>query len=364
MPVHPSAPVTDPATIRLSVAEQAAMSEARVSSWLFLVAGLVVVMAAIGAATRLTGSGLSITEWEVVRGAIPPLSDAAWVTVFEKYKLIPQYARVNPGMTLSEFKVIYWWEWGHRLFGRLIGFAFVLPLAWFWLRGAIGHKRAVQLLAILALGGLQAFVGWFMVQSGLVDRVSVSPVRLAMHLTLAVLVFSLVLWMALETRRESLGQQAAPLDGGLWVGAVAILLLAFVQVVLGAFVAGLKAGLSYNTWPLMDGRLVPNGLGTLTPWALNLVENITTVQFNHRLMAYLLMAATLWHVVSTTRAKAPRAVIASARMLASMVVLQALLGIWTLLAVVPISLGIAHQIGAITVIATGVWHLHRVLRCA
>jgi cytochrome c oxidase assembly protein subunit 15 len=324
-----------------------------VRGWLLVVAGLVVVMAAIGGATRLTGSGLSITEWDVVKGVIPPLGPTEWSAVFEKYKQIPQYTRVNPGMTLAEFKTIYWWEWGHRAFGRALGLAFVGPALWFWLSGVISHRLAARLAGVLAIGGLQAFVGWFMVQSGLVDRVSVSPVRLAMHLTLAVVVLGLLLWLALGLDRKEREGASTPLAGG----ALLLVALTLVQIVLGAFVAGLKAGHAYNTWPLMDGRLIPNGLGTLSPWYLNLAENVTSVQFNHRMAAYLLLVAAVWHVMRARRLAPGTHVAATAHHLVAAVALQAALGVWTLLAGVPIALGLAHQLGALAVVALAVRHL-------
>ena len=297
-----------------------------------------------------------------MKGVVPPLSAADWNAVFAKYKQIPQYQRVNAGMSLEAFKTIYWWEWGHRAFGRALGLCFVIPAVWFWLRGAISNGLALRLAGILAIGGLQAFIGWFMVQSGLVDRVSVSPVRLAMHLTLAVVVLGLLLWTALGLGRPqaTIRRARSPLS----LGAALLVALVLAQIVLGAFVAGLKAGLSYNTWPLMDGRLVPNGLGTLAPWYLNLVENVTTVQFNHRMAAYALLVAALWQAARAARLVPDTGVARTARLLAIIVALQALLGIWTLLAGVPIALGLAHQMGALAVFALAVWHLHAVVRPA
>jgi heme a synthase len=216
----------------------------------------------------------------------------------------------------------------------------------------------LQLVGVLALGGLQAFVGWFMVQSGLVDRVSVSPIRLAMHLTLAVLVFAAVLWLALSERAAAVVRSRMAAPPAPVAPAAVILALILLQIVLGAFVAGLKAGYTYNTWPLMDGRLIPNGLGTLSPWALNLVENITAVQFNHRMVAYLLLASVLWHAWRLMAMGAQGDLRRSGMTLAATVVAQALLGIWTLLAVVPLALGLAHQIGAFIVVAAAIWHLH------
>jgi cytochrome c oxidase assembly protein subunit 15 len=338
-------------------------SERAVRLWLLLVASLVLVMVGIGGATRLTGSGLSITEWQPIMGAVPPLNDAEWHDAFTKYKAIPQYERVNKGMSLAEFKAIFWWEWSHRLLGRLIGVAFAVPLAWFWWRGALSGALGWRLLGLLALGGLQGFVGWYMVQSGLVDRVSVSQYRLALHLGLAFAIFALLLWIALDTGRSQ--SRRITLDTvptrqrrlAAW-----LLALAFVQVFLGALVAGLKAGLTYNTWPLMDGKLVPDGLFSMAPWYVNPFENITMVQFNHRVMAYVLVGLAAWHTIALARTADDERVVRSALILLVAMLAQAALGIWTLLSVVPLHLGIAHQTGAVIVLGAAVWHQHRMLR--
>jgi cytochrome c oxidase assembly protein subunit 15 len=323
-----------------------ARTTAHLRAWLLTVAALVFLMVSVGGATRLTGSGLSITDWH----------DA-----FNKYRQIPQYHHVNRGMSLEAFKFIFWWEWTHRFLGRLIGFAFLVPFLIFLAAGQVPRRLAGKLAGIFVLGGLQGFIGWYMVRSGLADRLAVSQYRLALHLGLAILIFGALLWVALSLDEPRGGPSAGA--GSRWqragvAGAAAITGLVFLQIVLGAFVAGLKAGASYNTWPLMDGALVPNGLAAMQPWYLNLFENALTVQFNHRLVAYLLLVAALLHAWTLwRRPHAARARIAGT-LLAGAVLAQAMLGIWTLLAQVPLALGLAHQAGAAAVFGVAVWHLH------
>jgi cytochrome c oxidase assembly protein subunit 15 len=268
-------------------------------------------------------------------------------------------------MSLAEFKFIFWWEWGHRLLGRLIGVVFALPLAWFWWKGAIGPRLGRQLLGLLVLGGLQGAMGWYMVMSGLTERVSVSQYRLAAHLGLAILIFGCLVWIALDLGdRSRRGVRLKTLSRGQQRSAGWLAALVFMQILLGALVAGLHAGLTYNTWPLMDGKIVPNGLVTLSPWWLNAFENITAVQFNHRMIAYLVLAAAAWHAFTVARVSDDGAVSGSAWALLAALLAQAGLGIWTLLAVVPVHLGVAHQIGAVIVFGIAIWHLHAVRRGA
>lgn len=329
----------------------------RLRTWLVTVAVLVFLMVSLGGATRLTGSGLSITEWQPIMGALPPLSQADWLEAFAKYQQIPQYQHINRGMSLEAFKFIFWWEWTHRFLGRLIGVVFLLPFLYFLAVGQLPRGLAPRLAAIFALGALQGLVGWYMVRSGLADRLDVSQYRLALHLTLAILIFGALIWVVVSLDEMPRQRVASPAPGA--GGAAAIVAILLVQIVLGAFVAGLKAGASYNTWPLMDGRLVPDGLGAMRPWYLNLFENALTVQFNHRFAAYVLLVATLWHAwVVRSRAHDARAH-ASATVLAVVVLAQAGLGIWTLLAQVPLVLALAHQAGAAAVFGIAVWHLHR-----
>lgn len=327
---------------------------APVRLWLFAVAALVVVMVSVGGATRLTGSGLSITEWKPIMGALPPLSAADWQEAFEKYRQIPQYKQINRGMSLDAFKTIFWWEWGHRFLARLVGVAFLVPFLVFLGLGYIRRSLVPRMVGLFALGGLQGFIGWYMVASGLSERVSVSQYRLALHLGLAFVILGALVWAAL-----TLGDEGKPRQPRRWwKGGVLLLAVAFLQVELGALVAGMKAGLAYNTWPLMDGQLVPKGLFVMQPWVLNLFENAMTVQFNHRVMAYVLtglVAYQLWRITMGTSTPAQRT---SALALGVLTLVQVALGIWTLLAQVPLYLGLVHQFGAAILFVTAVWHVH------
>lgn len=347
----------------IAAAPDPSRADRMVRGWLIVTALLVTVMITVGGATRLTGSGLSITEWNLIGGIVPPLSDAAWLEAFEKYKTIPQYIEVNKGMTLDGFKSIFWWEWGHRFIGRMVGFVFGLPLAWFWWTGRLRKSMRVPLVALLVLGGLQGRVGWFMVQSGLADRVLVSPYRLAMHLGLALLVLAGLTWLVMGLGRA--GGRGITLRtvtrGQAWLAA-AIVALVLLQALAGAFVAGLKAGLTYNTWPLMDGHLIPPGLDTLSPWFVNLFENVTTVQFDHRMLAYVLVVVVLVHVAGIVRSADDERVRHSGWLLGAAVLAQAGLGIWTLLEVVPLSLALLHQAGAAILLVIAVRHCYLVAR--
>jgi cytochrome c oxidase assembly protein subunit 15 len=335
-----------------------ARQTAHVRTWLLAVAALVFLMVSIGGATRLTGSGLSITEWQPIVGTLPPLSDAAWQDAFAKYRQIPQYEHVNRGMSLEAFKFIYWWEWSHRFLGRLVGAVFLLPFLYFFAAGRLSRALLPRLIGVFALGGLQGAVGWYMVRSGLADRIDVSQYRLALHLGLAILIFGALVWVALSL--DGHGERSAT-DRPAAAGFAAFIVgLVFVQILLGALVAGLKAGAGYNTWPLMDGRLVPDGLGAIEPWYLNLFENALTVQFNHRVVAYVLVVAVVWHAWALTRRAPTPRVTSSALVLAAAVLAQAALGVWTLLAQVPLALGLAHQAGAAAVFGVAVWHLHAI----
>jgi cytochrome c oxidase assembly protein subunit 15 len=329
---------------------------AGVRLWLFAVAALVFLLVSVGGATRLTGSGLSITEWQPIVGAVPPLTEGDWQEAFAKYRQTPQYDRVNRGMSLDAFKFIFWWEWTHRFLGRLVGVAFAVPFLYFLAVGAVSRGLAARLGGIFALGALQGAVGWYMVRSGLADRVDVSQYRLALHLGLAILILGALIWTALSLgeRTERRAQASAP---GTRTGAL-IVVLVFVQIVLGALVAGLKAGLAHNTWPLMDGHLIPSGLGAMEPWYLNLFENAMTVQFNHRVAAYIVLAVALWHAATLLRRSDDRRARGRAAVLSAAVLAQVALGIWTLLAHVPLALGLVHQAGAAAVFALAVWHLH------
>ncbi|MGQ4272602.1 COX15/CtaA family protein [Terrihabitans sp. B22-R8] len=320
--------------------------------WLWVVAAMVAAMVLVGGGTRLTESGLSITEWRVVTGTLPPLSESAWQEEFSKYQQIPQYKEINQGMALSEFKYIYYWEWAHRLLGRLIGLVFAIPLLFFWWRGMLDRTLAPKLAVLLFLGGLQGAIGWWMVTSGLAYRTSVAPYRLAVHLTLAFVIFALILAVASSLKPRPLG-----VTTGIKRMSWAILLLVFVQVFVGGIVAGLDAGMSFTTWPLMDGAVVPAfaSLTPLEPLWRNVFENPMTAQFLHRMIAYAIFVLALVHVYQAWGTSAVR----STRALAVAVLVQAALGILTLIYVVPIGLALAHQFGALGVVAHAVMNVQR-----
>lgn len=321
--------------------------------WLGFVLVALFALVLVGGATRLTDSGLSITEWKPIHGAIPPLSAAEWQEEFELYKKIPEYSQINAGMSIEEFKRIFWWEWAHRLIARSIGLIFALPLAFFWMTGRIESRLKLPLAGILALGGLQGFIGWWMVSSGLADRTDVSQYRLAVHLTMACIIFASTMWvMRAVTPHE---EAPARYSGSIRL-AMIIAFFALFQIYLGALVAGLDAGLSYNTWPLMDGALIPGDLFIQQPWWINLFENPKTVQFVHRLGAYVLFGLTLYHLIQTRRELPGSAHARRAVLLFVLVSLQACLGIATLLSQVQIHAALTHQAGAIVVLGFAVAH--------
>jgi len=319
-----------------------------IRAWLYFVAVLIIAMVVVGGATRLTHSGLSITEWQPIHGVIPPIGEAEWQEEFQKYQQIPEYRIVNPDMTLAEFKGIFWWEWSHRILGRLIGFAVLLPLLFFWVTGRIERALVPKLITIFVLGGIQGAIGWWMVASGLVDRTDVSQYRLATHLTFACIILCYVLWVA-----RGLSPMAPPARDAIRTAARVIVGLVLVQIFLGGLVAGLDAGMGFNTWPLMDGQWVPGGLLAQSPVWRNFFENAMTVQFDHRLVAYVVLLATLFHA---WQARGTRQA-GSAAILFLLVVLQASIGITTLLMAVPLELGLLHQFGAVVVLSAAVLHL-------
>lgn len=327
-----------------------------VATWLFVCAGMVFAMVLIGGITRLTESGLSIVEWQPLVGAIPPYGDADWQALFAKYRASPQFKQINQAMTLSEFKAIFWWEYVHRLWGRLIGVAFLGPLLWFLTRRAVGGALAWKLAGIFALGGLQGAMGWYMVASGLVDRPEVSQYRLTAHLGLALLIYALLVWTALKVLRDEAPLPPATFAGleNLRRGATALLVLVTLTILAGGFVAGLDAGLIYNTFPLMEGQIVPPDYLMTRPWWLDLFENRATVQFHHRVLAMATVIASAlyaWRAIAATPPRTRRAAIA----LAHLAVLQAALGIATLLLLVPVSLAALHQAGAMALFTAALW---------
>jgi cytochrome c oxidase assembly protein subunit 15 len=337
-------------------AQQASPTRA-IRWWLLAVAALIAIMVLVGGATRLTESGLSIVEWKPVTGTLPPLNQEQWTQAFDAYKTIPQYRELNAGMTLSEFKTIYWWEWSHRLLGRVIGVVYLLPFLWFLWRGFLSAELRRRLWLIFGLGALQGAVGWWMVASGLSQRVEVSQYRLATHLVLALLIFAGIVW----TLRRLVNRPPLAAPSRLKVTSVALLVLTFVQLYLGALVAGLRAGKVYNTWPDIDGALIPSAARLFfeTPWWRNLFDNALTVQFEHRMTAYALFALAVWHAVDAIRSRAAAAAVNGALWLAAAITLQAALGILTLLNEVPIALALAHQAVAIAVLTLAVFQAER-----
>jgi cytochrome c oxidase assembly protein subunit 15 len=329
--------------------------------WLWSVTALVFLMVIVGGATRLTESGLSITEWKVVTGILPPLTEAAWFVEFEKYKQIPQYAVLFPTMTLGQFQTIFFWEWGHRILGRIIGLAFALPLAFFWLRCVLPSALKPKLVGLLALGGLQGAVGWWMVKSGLSGRVDVAQERLAIHLLLASITLTCLIWLAVGLKPKA--GEAMRAASRLKATAIALVVLTLAQIGLGGLVAGLRAGYTYNTWPLMDGHFIPpvENLARLSPVWANLLDNVTTVQFNHRMMAYALFALALWHAFDALRNASGTAAAKRAVVVAGLVACQAVIGIVTLVYVVPLHAALTHQGFAMVVLGMAAVHARRMV---
>lgn len=327
-----------------------------IAIWLFICCALVFAMVVVGGVTRLTGSGLSIVEWQPLIGTIPPLSQEDWEVLLEKYRQIPQYEEVNKGMTLDEFKGIFWWEYFHRLLGRAIGIVYFIPFIYFVIRKQVNRLLGLKLLGIFALGGLQGLMGWYMVMSGLVDNIYVSQYRLTAHLGLAFVIYAAMFWVAtgLLSSDNSLQRDRATLQN-LRRFSLSITTLIFIMVLSGGLVAGIHAGLAYNTFPLMDGYLIPTDLFVLEPWYRNFFENMATVQFDHRMIAWLLV-----FLVPLFWFKARKYSLSSSERLAChlllmMLAVQISLGIATLLLVVPVPLAAAHQAGAMLLFTAALW---------
>lgn len=333
--------------------DQLLRNRAAVRIWLYVVLVVLFALVMVGGATRMTGSGLSITEWKPIHGVIPPLNQSEWQEEFEKYQQIPQYEQINKGMSLDEFKGIFWWEWAHRLLARGVGFLVAIPLAFFWLTGRLEPRLKLSLVGLLALGGLQGAIGWWMVASGLVERVSVSQYRLATHLTLACIIIVAVTYIARGLATYSQG----PADRSVRRLAGIMVLLVLIQIYLGGLVAGLHAGLSYNTWPLMDGAIIPGDLFAIDPAWRNLFENPKTVQFIHRMFAYTLLAVAVWHAIATARAEPGSTHGRRAWLLLGLVLVQAAVGVGTLLAQAHMHWALLHQGVAMVVLifATAHW---------
>lgn len=310
--------------------------------WLWTGAGLIFLMVVIGGITRLTGSGLSMSDWNLIMGTLPPMNESEWMAAFEQYKQFPQYQQLNEGMTLPEFKQIFFWEYIHRLMGRIIGIVFLLPFLFFWIRGYFSRKMLKRAWILFGLGALQGAMGWVMVKSGLVDVPYVSHYRLAMHLLLAFVLVSFCTWYALDLRENRIRRKVKQ-SGNLNFWALAVAAVFSIQLIWGAFTAGLDAGYIYNTFPLMNGDWVPQNAWSMQPFIINMLENPGTVQWIHRIAGTLLLilVIVLWFI--TRKAKVTETLSAKATLLAALIFAQYLLGIYTVLYQVPVTLGVMHQ---------------------
>lgn len=330
--------------------------------WLLFTALCVFGMVVLGGLTRLTESGLSIVHWKPFSGTLPPLSAEAWQVEFDAYKTSPQYEKVNFGMSLEEFKGIFWLEYLHRLAGRLIGFVFFLPLMWFALRRQLPGWLGWRLVCILALGGLQGVIGWYMVKSGLVDQPSVSPYRLALHLSVAFILIGVLLWTALDVLEKPKLVATTPPPGWMLSASSALSGLILLQVIFGALVAGLDAGLTYNTFPLMDGKFIPTGLHVLEPLWKNHFENVTMVQFQHRIGAYVVSLSVIGFVLAAWPYAHKYAIGSGLKrqlmLFSATLLVQMALGIMTLLGGVPVYLASKHQAVAAVLFAIAIWIWH------
>ena len=343
--------------------------ERAIAVWLFIICAMIFAMVLLGGVTRLTHSGLSMVEWRPLFGILPPIGEAAWQLVFEQYQQFPEYQKINFTMTQAEFKRIFLFEYSHRVLGRAIGVVFAVPFLYFLLRRRISWRLAPRLGVMFVLGGLQGLLGWYMVQSGLVDRPDVSAYRLTAHLGLAVLIYGYIFWTALgllapQPQPQPQPQQASG-DSG-WrlgrIGAPVLTALVFLTLLSGGFVAGNDAGLAYNSFPLMDGRFVPEDIFRLEPWWRNFFENLPLVQLDHRLLALLTVFATLALWLAGLRAPLGAGARQAFHVWVAMVMLQLGLGIATLLLFVPVPLGAAHQAGALLTFSAALWSSHALRR--
>ncbi len=338
---------------------RAARHDTQIAYWLLACCALIFAMVVLGGVTRLTHSGLSMVEWKPLIGALPPLTDQDWLALFEQYRQTPEYQQVNQGMGVEEFKGIFWLEYLHRLLGRAIGLAFLVPLIWYLWRRRIGRRLGVKLGGIFLLGALQGALGWYMVASGLVDEPRVSQYRLTAHLALAFAIYAAALWIALDLLRGRAAASSAgdhlPLQRLAWC----ITALVCLMVVTGGFVAGIRAGLAYNTFPLMNGHWIPPELFMIEPWYQNFFSNMATVQFDHRLIAWALAALAPVFWLKAQSSNAPREVKLLAHLLLATLAMQISLGIATLLLAVPVAIGASHQGGALVVFTAALMLNHR-----
>ena len=342
--------------------EQNRLHNRRIAAWLFVCCLMVYAMVILGGVTRLTGSGLSMVEWDPIFGILPPLDQASWDETFTLYQQSPEYQKINIGMDLAGFKQIYWYEYSHRVLGRTIGTVFLLPFLFFLIKGWVQRPLIPKLLTMFVLGGLQGLLGWYMVKSGLVDNPHVSQYRLTAHLGLAILIYAYMFYVALGLW---LGERRlASVPGGLRRATTLLTGLVFITTLSGGFVAGLKAGYAYNTFPLMDGHWIPEVIFMQTPLWRNFFENIATVQFDHRLLATLVFFSVIALWLAARRHSLPAAVNTGLHLMLAATLLQVGLGISTLLLHVPVALAATHQAGALLVLTIGLYTHHRMTRAA
>ncbi len=332
-------------------------ADRQVATWLLLCAGVIFAMIILGGVTRLTDSGLSMVEWKPLMGVIPPLSDEQWHETFDKYKQFPEYQKVNLGMSLDEFKFIFAFEYGHRVLGRLIGVMYLLPLLYFWYRGALRKEMLPSLVLLFIGGGLQGLLGWYMVKSGLVDNPDVSQYRLTAHLGFAVVLYGYMLWVAQDLWYSRDRVAAAGANKALW-----LVLLVFLMILSGGLVAGTRAGFTFNTWPLMGNSFFPPGLYGMEPAWLSAFEDLGTVQFNHRIFAYVLAALVTLFCVGQLRAGVSGRIRLAAQLTLAALALQLALGISTLVLQVPLVLAAAHQGGAVLLFSAVIYLAHALAR--
>ncbi len=331
-----------------------------IAIWLLICCALVFAMVVVGGVTRLTNSGLSIVEWQPIVGTLPPITQGDWDELLEKYRATPQYQKVNKGMSVDEFKSIFWWEYFHRLLGRLIGLVFFVPFVYFLVKKQIDRPLGIRLAGIFVLGGLQGFMGWYMVKSGLVSDPHVSQYRLTAHLGLAFVIFAAMFWVALgllSPKKDN--PESNEMLQSLRRFSFGLTSLIFIMVLSGGFVAGIRAGLAYNTFPLMNGHLIPPEIFMLEPWYRNFFDNMATVQFDHRLIAWILAFLVPLFWFKSRKAELSGTTRIACNLFLLMLVIQISLGIATLLHVVPIPLAASHQGGAVLLFAAALWVSHR-----
>jgi len=333
-----------------------------VSLWLITTIFTLITLIIIGGITRLTESGLSITEWQPISGIFFPFSDLSWQKEFDKYKLIPEFIIENQSMSLVEFKVIYFWEWFHRSLARLLGLVFFIPCLYFWYKKKFSKREKIFLPFILLMGVTQAFVGWYMVQSGLVENTNVSQYRLATHLSIAFLILGglFLLYLLRSEKIVFLENKPTPF---LKISSLILLILTFIQIILGAFMSGTRSGLSYNTWPLIDGEFIPDGLFSISVWYLNFFENPLTIHFDHRILAYILCVIIFIQFIYTHKKFSSTPYKSSSLYLLAIMLYQVIVGIIAVIYQVPIIIGVLHQFGAVLLFLAALRHFYLITYC-